>query len=964
MREQMPIYHAEPKSIQLRPELTRIQENPYSKIEDIFMAENTNTEGPQKPPEASSEKANEVNKEESKGNDKSKKGEEGESSEEAVRQAHQAIQEQARQAGKGQKETSKGKTLENLEKKIKSGQVKKEDYDKLLKKSAEELGLTGQELEEFQKQGKKILSEAEDASKKAREQWDEAFRGQTVPPEQRETIEKFIAMGKGPIAGGQEISFKIDTSELSGDVLTAAENINAYLERIGPNVDFLEARYAEVMQMKVNEDQKKKLLEKLLEKIQQARKVQKAEMEEARKKHREQGLYGERKLTGDEKDKIISGDDETIEFIFNRMFDRVSNSPHVQFKEAFGTAGSLEWDELKRTFSEGLRQPDTALAKKAQENITAYEAEMKLREIAHDANYGVVVNTSIENLSNFIQPIETVLVDLAYSKKGVAAASRFWEQSLLKAREQLGGFLTTEIVDGSPVTKQRGQVEEDTRELLQRAIDSKMLKDEKGNVIEKMESWEIDRAISLARGLGIIMGRTVEIASQSILPPEQKLVSLYAQDLIKVFNPFRHGVAKFNAGEKRNRALAFKLKRKRWPWSYKELEEFDVDKELNVVNGLCEDKDARFMSVANPFKTGGLFSKSTWRLGEDEILGALSHFGDQSKIEVKKGGTGVWIERERNNLSSPDSAKRENAEKTIKAQLDKIGKTQPLKIFFNFREVREKVLKELGIADMNKDPQFQNDINSLILLQEKAVNTESESLDFDSLSDGDPERVKRLAKSITSKFTKEVKDKFMEDLKDRDWKIPFNLGTDDALFDKFTFAKTGPTSLARRWRDIKAENDAVTGLGEYLEGMTIYQDQDQIVEALYKVYKAMTNYDGGAARDMVTKLSEGAIKYFGKKWSARLPFGIGTAVSMGGRASFAQSAHGRHSMAWDELEIYEFRKKLYTRGMINHEQEKELVKKAGGGVKEVIVHAFRTWGMLAVLALLFYSATRVAKGQK
>lgn len=751
-------------------------------------------------------------------------------------------------------------------------------------------------------------------------------------------------------------------------------------------------------------------LEQVLSNEQQQREVA------MRERERYGTFYGERRLIPGERQIIKTGTEEEIDALFNRMFTRVDARPKDEFREAFGTAGEIEYNEFLTALNEALSDP--ALTEDQQRivarRIQQYSNEKKLREVVHTANYAVLAGIGTEQLVNFVQGFQSELADLAFSKRGVVQAMHFYEQALLKVREENGGYIPYTEVVGDPKTGQMGRVEQLVQKYFNQALDQGLIPetevtDAAGNIIGyEMEDWERNRAIALARGMGIITGRTIEIAASSKLPEEVggplagRFASLYAQDIIRDIAPFRHLIMKFDIGKERNRVLAFLLNRKRSPWTKKELADWNWNARIDVINALVGDKEERFLGVLNPFKVGGILSRTTWRYGEDPTASAIGDFLNENPDNRNWIGTGVSIEKLRGNLTNPDSTKRAEAERGIKANLERIAKSQPLKLYFNILEVQDAVLRslfgarlsggtigmtldrkpinELTIRNLKRDIRYQQNpafkvvvdqmvseldsfADSLVVMQEQAV--KERKTDLLNLNPTDPNLV-TFINTVRNRFMtadgSRLLNKFIENLRDKEWKLPFNFGTDDLPWDKYRFGKTGGTSIARRWRDIGSEKKAVDGLLKLVTGMDTFKKPEDIITVLREMYNGVAGYDEGIAREVTQKFAEGVIKFYAKDWFARLPLGIGTIVGMTtGKASYAQAAFGRGAMAWDEIEINEFTRLIRDTGMLTIEQQHELQQKAGGGKKEVFYAFTRTIPSILALAFVVYMLTRLTK---
>lgn len=675
----------------------------------------------------------------------------------------------------------------------------------------------------------------------------------------------------------------------------------------------------------------------------------------------------------DEELRAIRDNPVERERIFNDIFKRADVSPSRPFEDVFSQFYDLP---VYTAFIDHLQS--LGLVNEARK----YIEEEAMRRIVHNANYAVLAGVGTEQLVNFVQGFRSELADLAFGKKGVVAAMHFHEQALLKVREENGGYLPYEGVVGDPKTGTIGRVEQLEREYLDRAlrlglIPGTEVRDEQGNVTYQMAEWEKNRAIAFAGGMGIITGRVIEIAASSILPKGEteanpkgsvgaRFVSLYAQDVIRDIAPFRHVIGKFNVGQERNRILAFLLKRSKLPWSAEELRRFSWKEELDVINALAGDEKERYFGVLNPFRVGGLFSRTTWRLGDDPTVSGVAHLSAEDKEWI---GTGVWIEKERGNLRdlnkvAPDEKESAVlAEQRIRSNLVKIANIQPLKLFFNVKELQAKVLG--GLGKTMKDEELRGDLDMLVLLQEKAAQDRVLEIDLAIVEDaGQRQRIGELVRLVREEFLQRGGvERFIENLRDREWRLPFNFGTDDVPFDKYNFGRTGGTSLARRWRDIGSEKKAADALtGKLITGMDSFKKADDIIPVLREIYNGIAGYDEDTARQSILMLSEGIIKFYKKQWWSRLPAGFGALLgSVTGKASYAQIAFTRDAMAWDEIDVNEFKRKLRDQNMLTPEQEQELGRRTGGNKLDVAYGFVRTFAPLAALALLYYLSQRVLK---
>jgi len=165
-----------------------------------------------------------------------------------------------------------------------------------------------------------------------------------------------------------------------------------------------------------------------------------------RTEYRAQGLYGDRKLTEEEKEQITNAKKpEEIEKLFNRMFDRVDSRPQADFTTAFGTIGIFEHDEFMKTLNEAITENNDKgnrpRAKELTLIVQRFANERAARETIHNAYFGVLAGADTEKMAGFIDSFNSGWADMAFSKGGVTQAMHFYEQALLIVRESAGGFL-------------------------------------------------------------------------------------------------------------------------------------------------------------------------------------------------------------------------------------------------------------------------------------------------------------------------------------------------------------------------------------------------------------------------------------------------------------------------------------------------------------------------------------------
>lgn len=803
---------------------------------------------------------------------------------------------------------------------------------------------------------------SEEAKRMARQTWEDYFQRkgeelEALPLEQRVNVEGAIDEGMGIPPLGQLTDERVED--------LAQRWIDDVLQGRWRDPEYVKLRKVDIQRVMdtdraVPRDQALRILRNMDQWETQAQR-------ERVEKQIRYGVYGQRELTEDEKEIIRIEREEQIEPIFNRMFAAADARPKEQFREAFGTTGGLEFQEFVQTLTLARDDPRyAAYREEINKKINKYTSEKEAREILHNANYAVLAGITTDKLSEFVGGFRSELADLMFSKKGVVSAMHFYEQALLRIREENNGFIPYIEVVGDPETGKPSRAEALTRELLSKHME--------------IEKWEEDRAIAIARGMSIVLGRAIEIAATSKIPPNNPILSLYAQDIIKELAPFRHTVGKFHLGEEAGLVLGYLLNVKKKTWTYGELEELAREGHKKIVEtvngltgsggfGLVDEKEERYLSVLNPFKVGGLFTRTTWRLSTrsaDEKNPVPSLVGDFDEEQQKWMGTGIIIEKNRGTLTNPEKSpeEKEKAREKIRFALEKTARILPTRLLYNIEELQKSVLKEMGVSSIEG---LEDELNELTLLQEKAVTTKTDSLDFNLIKDSDQRiRIERLVGLIREKFVaggeRSPMNNFINNLEHKDWRIPYNFGLEDVPYAEYQFGKIGGTGIARIWRDNASAKKAAEGLFHLIEGMPLFKDQPSIVKVIAEIHNGIAGYDKTVARNITTKFAEGVIKFYGKDWFSRLPLGLGTVIStVTGRASFAQAAFGRGAMAWDEVEVNEFTRLLRDSHLISHEEQLKLQERAGGGKKELAYGITRTLVPLLTAALIYYILSRALK---
>lgn len=713
--------------------------------------------------------------------------------------------------------------------------------------------------------------------------------------------------------------------------------------------------------------------------------------------------------------------DEAREEEFNALFSRADTQPSRPFQEVFNSF----YDEPiynafienlqkngEKLFAQGKKENNQAIkgrGEKLLDSAQRYILEYTYRGLIHDANYLIVANLGVEQMSGFMGRFSTEMLDDAFRKKGVTPAMHFYEQALMKVKAENNGYLPyNEVVANNNANNKTGErysrVETLARKYFNEALSAGFLKDSKGNVIEpgSMRDWEIDRSMAFARGLGIITGRFVEIAATSRLP-ENQFISMWAHVLIGEIAPFRHAIGKFFIGNARNRFLLYQLDKNRKSWSMDELKEFDVPDKGNkrlfeVINGLVPKEEQRLLGKVNPFEVGGILTRSRWRIDGDpeaeQEEGRITSDTQASSIgkivedarEKRKGltegqklqdkddpfehiGKGVLIEKYRWDLNKK-GPKGKRAEDMVRKELREVAKLLPTKLIFSIGEARKAIEGRFGTDAFSRED-FRNALDALIVVQERAIVNESDALDFNipSMNNADLAMAKEIADCIKESYLgpsgnqdTPLLNTLFDDFKDRKWEIPYVFGTEDVPWDKYEFVRTGGRSVDRRWKDMLAASKAGAAVGEMVNAMPQVKSAGDLVNLIHKVHSSIEQYDADIAEDVAADLAEGVIWFYSKDSYAKGVFGEALSKLPGNRSSYAEFAFGRGAMAWDELTTHDFINGLRERHMINDRIKSELMEKTKSKGINVALRLGEYAAFIILLAILIRSTNEAFKG--
>lgn len=473
------------------------------------------------------------------------------------------------------------------------------------------------------------------------------------------------------------------------------------------------------------------------------------------------GLYGEIRMSEREKGELVNlaiqagteGADlndlgsvpsmawRELEERFNRNFAQADVNSNDQWREALGDAGSYEIREFLRTLTNASESKTSSFPPAQQEAIRTVlrrlKQEMDLREYLHGLSYHVNTNAGAEEIIKGAAQFRGQDADIAFGKRGVSQVLHIYENAMLEVMVKNGGFLPATAMINNP-DGTYGEVEQIVLDQAKRAK-------EIGALPRDIADWEIRRAISLARGMGIVTGRFFEIVADHGIPKTNMLNSWWANSLVKNIAFFQQAT-RFDVGRERNAILGYRLEGGGGPWSTSELVNYRKMGPQKILDALVnEGDDDRLIQMKNPFHIGSIFTQTGWRWKADKVnmASAAAHLLEEDPFSPIIG-VGLLIEAQRGYLESTDllsSAERAEARTLLSVDVKTKGdrakaiihkglhlssEISPLKLFNGLTRLRQDVLtKHYGTSVQNRDgqlfitnDQLRDDIKALSLVQE------------------------------------------------------------------------------------------------------------------------------------------------------------------------------------------------------------------------------------------------------
>ncbi len=449
-------------------------------------------------------------------------------------------------------------------------------------------------------------------------------------------IGRDVAMAGGGASG-------LDLSGITDPILRAkGEEINDQIAILGEQYNELRSRWGEVSGLNgtVPHDQKKLLLNQINEAMKRAREEQRKEEEKYRYTKPGVGISGERtlfpediaKIEADideltkkavEKAKLPDGRElkgENIDYYFNRIFNRVDSLRSLEFDKAMGYGANREHEDFTRELSsmknEASRKYQEATDPKERKHqeykreiiqrfLDKYSEETDVRRLLHNAFFIADTEGEFKDFAGYCKSFASKYADQAFlDKPEVAVALRVREYILYEIKRENKGLIPPELVSYSP---ERGESvwEQRSKELL-------TIENNNGTFGRTLDDWEIDRAMSLSRGLGMVFLRFPEIIAEIATPTPtgtmQSKKSIVWEKLAWDLNPLDHRIKRYET-QFGLRAILYAAKKRMQGqklWNQDELHNFVA---LDAVATMV----GRIIDFRNIFRNGGPFTWVPWR---------------------------------------------------------------------------------------------------------------------------------------------------------------------------------------------------------------------------------------------------------------------------------------------------------------------------------------------------------------
>lgn len=427
------------------------------------------------------------------------------------------------------------------------------------------------------------------------------------------------------------------------------EEINDQIAALGGqyNDNDLRSRWSEISALngEVAHDQKRLLLNEINRAMLQAREERQKEEEKYRYTKPGTGISGERILSPDDLKRIEADIDklvdeavrtgrlpdgrelkgtgeESIDWYFNRIFNRVDSLRGEEFDKAMGHGANREHEDITRELSvmkgdaserysqatdETTRTREAYKRDIIQRFLDRFSEEISMRRILHNAFYIAETEGEFKNFAEYCKSFASKYADQAFlDKPEVEVALRIREYVLYEIKRENKGLIPPELVSYSP-DRAESVWEQRSREMLR-------IHNENNMFGRKLYDWEIDRALSLSRGLGMVFLRFPEIVAEIPTPTPtgtiQSKRSLVWEKLAWELNPMDHRIKRYES-QFGLRAIFYAAKERgkgRKLWNQDELKDFVALDAIATMAG-----NERIIDFMNIFRTGGPFTWVPWR---------------------------------------------------------------------------------------------------------------------------------------------------------------------------------------------------------------------------------------------------------------------------------------------------------------------------------------------------------------
>lgn len=570
------------------------------------------------------------------------------------------------------------------------------------------------------------------------------------------------------------------------------------------------------------------------------------------------GLYGEIRMGRDQQkqliDNVLAADPDAaegtegwrkwqeVEKEFSRLFKYADVDSDHEWREAIGPGGDMEIRDfhnvLARAAENKILPSGNLLTPDQQEKVRRIERmlnrEQTLREYLHTITYYVNRNFGAEDIIKAASRFAGEEAHIAFSKRGTASMLRLYEQAMLEVVAKNGGYLPARAMVNNP-DGTYGEVEQ---LVLDMATKAKAM----GVLPKDMDEWEIKRAISLARGMGIVTARFFEIAAMHGITKNVPLNSWWANGLVKNIAFFEQ-IVRFDVGGRQNAILGYKLEGNRGPWSTEELKRFKAMSSSEILDILVNDRgDDVLGQMKNPFHIGSIFTQTGWRWKGDKVTLAsatarLLQYDENNPLI----GVGLLIEAKRGELVGDDKNKAQQAEQVIRSAIGVAEKTTPLKFFNNLISLRQGVLRKHYKDQIKEEAdspgqiiitskELQHDLAALALVQERLLRRRIDAykkyLDSDELRNFN-ERLREFNERLARGEVKE-KDRPQPKPPEQIENLHFPTGLENQDFALLKTAAVG----TEEYRHQQEQEERVKALAEHIRGEFKEKHMDKLMHNL------------------------------------------------------------------------------------------------------------------------------------